>query len=405
MVDVIVVGAGPAGCIAAFELAGKGVNVLLLEKTVFPRYKVCGGGLTHKIVNTLPFDVTEAIETTIHSIHFSKNLSDSFTRTSTLPLMYCTMRDRLDDLMLRKALEAGARVEFQQQVTSVLEESGHVEVRTKTDVFQAKLVIGTDGPSSIVARSVGLRANIEQGLAWEAEVYTEASILEKFSQTVFLDWGTFPGGYGWAFPKSDHFSIGVGGPAVLSKQMMPYYQQFLAYLDFGIKANEKATDSASSYVKTLKSWPIPVRIKKGDFQKGRVLVAGDAGGLADSLTGEGIYYAVASGKMAADAAIGFLQGQHRALPAYTERINDTLMTELLEGEKIKHIFNAAPGKIHRFVRDSDRAWNAFGKILRGEKNYTDVKNGFGNWKMFWNLAVSASYVVEKRKQARFGKIS
>jgi geranylgeranyl reductase family protein len=406
MFEVIVVGAGPAGSIAAYELAVKGINVLILEKAAFPRYKVCGGGLTHKIVNALPFDVNEVVEATIHSIRFSSNLGDSFTRTSATPLMYCTMRDRLDDLLLRKAIEAGARVEFLQQVTSVKELTGHVEVTTKTAVFQSRLVIGADGPSSIVARSVGLRSHIEQGLAWEAEVYTDASILERFSHTVFLDWGTFPGGYGWVFPKKDHFSMGVGGPAGLSRHMMPYYQKFLAYLDFGLGRSPGENGQVGSwsefpFVKSLKSWPIPVRVKKGEFQKGMVLVAGDAGGLADSLTGEGIYYAVASGKMAAEAASHYLQGESDALTSYSVRINDTLMTELLEGEKIKHIFNAVPGRIHRFVRDSDRAWNAFGKILRGEKNYTDVKNGFGKWKMFWDVAVSTSRWVEKRKESKF----
>ncbi len=100
-----------------------------------------------------------------------------------------------------------------------------MSVFTKGNRFRSRLIIGADGPASIVARSLGLRLNIEQGLAWEAEITTEPEMLKMYSDTVFLDWGTFPGGYGWVFPKNDHFSIGVGGPAGLSKQMMPYYKQ------------------------------------------------------------------------------------------------------------------------------------------------------------------------------------
>ena len=73
----------------------------------------------------------------------------------------------------------------------------------------------------------GLRSNITTGLAWEAEVTVAPEITKACGQTVFLDWGAFPGGYGWVFPKSNHLSLGVGGPASLSKGMMNYYREFL----------------------------------------------------------------------------------------------------------------------------------------------------------------------------------
>lgn len=386
--DAIVVGAGPAGSLAAYELARKGHSVLILEKSTFPRYKVCGGGLTYKILQELPFDVTPVVESTVHSIRFSKDFETVFTRTSEVPLIYCTMRERLDQFLLQKALDAGASIEFQ-QVTALEEKGEHVVVKTKLTDIMASLVIGADGPSSIVARSAGLRKNIEQGLAWEAEVYVDQASLQKYKQTVFLDWGTFPGGYGWVFPKKDHFSIGVGGPASLSKQMMPYYERFCAYIGF---ENPKTV--------SLKSWPIPVRTQKGDFHHGRIIVAGDAGGLTDGLTGEGIYYAVASGKMAGRAGHAYLSGDQDALRRYSAEVNDRLMSELLEGLKIRHIFNAVPMKIHTFVRDSERAWRAFGKVLQGERNYSDVKHGFGKWKVFWNLAAYISFYIEKWKEKR-----
>jgi geranylgeranyl reductase family protein len=406
--DVIIAGSGPAGAIAAFELASLGIRVLILEKSTFPRYKVCGGGLTHKIIEEIPFDIGEIIETVIYSIRFSSDFKDVFSRTSPDPLMYCTMRSKLDQFLLEKAIRAGARVLFSQQVIKIKNERDTVCVFTKENLFRSQLVIGADGPASIVARSLGLRQHIEQGLAWEAEISTDPDNLQKYSDTVFLDWGTFPGGYAWMFPKNDHFSIGVGGPAILSKQMMPYYHKFLDYLDFGVShltpnplPNWGGGKGEGIETLSLKSWPIPVRTQKGDFHSGRALVVGDAAGLTDSLTGEGIYYAVRSGKLAAKACATLLQGQAEALKAYSDQVNDELMTELLEGEKIKHIFNTVPLKIHGFVRDNDRAWRAFGKVLRGERSYRDVKLGFGKWKVVWNLVSFLSGYLERIKTYKY----
>ena len=88
---------------------------------------------------------------------------------------------------------------------------------------------------------------------------------------------------------------------------------------------------------------------------------------------------------------------------YSGKINDELMTELLEANRIKHVFNAVPMKIHSFVGGSDRAWRAFGKILRGERWYVDVRNGFGKWKHFWYMACLISGFLEKRKERWFLK--
>jgi flavin-dependent dehydrogenase len=151
----------------------------------------------------------------------------------------------------------------------------------------------------------------------------------------------------------------------------------------------------------LQSWPIPVRTKKSRFHSGRVLITGDAAGLGDPLTGEGIYYAVRSGKLAAETCSEYLSGKMKTLDIYSEKINDELMTELLEANRIKHLFNAFPLKIHSFVGQSDRAWRAFGKILRGERGYADVYKGFGKWRHLWKVVCFISGMIEKHNKMRF----
>jgi geranylgeranyl reductase family protein len=406
--DVIIAGAGPAGSLAAYELAILGVPVLILEKSPFPRYKVCGAGPTYKILREIPFDVSPVLETQIHNIIFSSGFREGFTRTSAEPILYCTNRDKLDDFLLKKAVEAGARVIHGAKVMEVTQEKEFVTVVTHAGTFRSNLMIGADGASSAVARSAALRDNILPRFAWEAEVMADPATVKAFSQTVLLDWGSFPGGYGWVFPKGDHFSVGVGGPASLSKWMMSYYQKLLEYLDAVCGMRDMGSVHPSSGIRvletiSLKSWPIPVRVKKRQFHNERVLVAGDAAGLTDPLTGEGIYYAVRSGILAAKCCHEYLQAGSPSLGSYTKAVNDELMEELLEANRIKFLFNTVPLKIHRFIRDSDRAWRAFVKILRGERWYADVRGGFGKWQVLWGATCLVSKWISFFKESRFSK--
>ncbi len=394
--DVIVAGAGPAGSLAAYEAARAGCRVVILERAVFPRYKVCGAGLTHKILQEIPFDISPVLETAVKTVVFSSGFRDAFIRTSQEPLLYCTSRERLDSFLLEKAVEAGAQVIHGEHVTEVKQEAETVTVITRTGTYRAKRVVGADGASGNVARSAGLRENIEPGLAWEAEVTVAPDRLRAFQETMFLDWGAFPGGYAWVFPKGDHLSIGVGGPAALSAWMKTYYDQLVQFMerDHGLKILETRSN---------KAWPIPVRVKRSRFHSGNVLVAGDAGGLTDPLTGEGIYYAVRSGILAGRACAASLAGDSEAFENYTRLVNSELMSDLEAANRIRHIFNTVPERIHHFVRDSDRAWGAFGKILRGERTYADVPAGFGPWRFLWGAACVVAKQFSDRKESRFAR--
>ena len=417
--DVIVAGAGPAGTIAAYQLARQGVSVLILEKATFPRYKVCGAGLTHKIINEIPFPVDPVIQTTVDTFIFSCGFSEIYSRTADDPLIYCTMRGELDAFLLSRATQAGARVLHGVHVISASQGGDYVDVIARDGTYRSRLLIGADGASGNVARSAGLREHIMPGLAWEAEVETDPLYSARYKNTVFLDWGAFPGGYGWVFPKTGHFSIGVGGPATLSRWMMPYYQGYLRFLENlflgeGQYAGEHRFDPLHASgqepgpdgffrTRSLKAWPIPVRVRKSKFHNRRILVAGDAAGLTDPLTGEGIFYAVKSGKLAAEACLDFMEREEGSLESYTASVNDELMDELTEANRIKYIFNTVPLKIHHFVRDSGRGWRAFGKILRGERCYADVRMGFGKWRFLWKAACRLAKLFSDHKERRFGK--
>jgi len=388
--DVIVAGAGPAGTSAAFELARRGADVLILEKTSFPRYKVCGGGLTRKIVDEIPFDITPVIESEIFSVRFSCNFANQFTKTSPDSLIFCTMREELDQFLLDQAIAAGTRILYNEHIIAVHQENGGVRIQTRNGIFRSRLVVGADGASSMVAHSSGLWKDLMPGLAWEAEMDAEEKELKQFGSTVFLDWGTFPGGYGWIFPKRNHFSVGVGGPASLSRYLKTYNQQFI-----------QTSGIRFTGIRSMKAWPIPVKIRKSSFHSGQVVVAGDAAALTDPLTGEGISYAIRSGTIAGRAVWRFLQGNSGSLEAYSGEINEVLMPEILEANRVKTIFNAVPSTIHKMVQKRERVWRAFGKILKGERTYLDVRRGFGKWKFLWGPACWASTLVCRYKEAQY----
>ena len=390
--DVIISGAGPAGSIAAYHLQKSGISTLILEKSSFPRYKVCGAGLTHKILSIIPFGLSPVIHTTIYSFRFSSGFTDTFTRTSEMPLMYCTMRDELDTFLLEKAVEAGAKVLTSEKVTELSQDAGGVSVKTGRGAYHSLLLIGADGASSLVARTFGLNSDIEWGLAWEAEIRSTPGMLQRYADTVFLDWGTFPGGYAWIFPKKDHFSIGTGGPAHMAKRMPGYYERFVA--STGIPVVETISN---------RSHPLPVRTKKAVFHSGRVMVAGDAAGLTDALTGEGIFWAVKSGMIAAEVIKEFMDGKIADLARYSERINSEIMPEMLEARNICALFNSVPGRIHHWVRDSGRVWRAFGKVLRGDRNFTDVPRVFGKWQPLWKPVCELASVIQRRKEKKYMK--
>ncbi|MCX6281389.1 MAG: geranylgeranyl reductase family protein [Bacteroidetes bacterium] len=388
--DVIISGAGPAGTMAAYHLQKSGFSTLILEKSTFPRYKVCGAGLTHKILSLFPFDINPVIHTTVHSFRFSSGFADVFTRSSELPLMYCTMRDELDAYLLDKALEAGARVMTSEKVSSVEQDSDGIHVRTGKGEYRALYLIGADGASSLVARTFGLNKHIEWGMAWEAEVRSTTEMIDRYKDTVFLDWGSFPGGYAWIFPKKDHFSIGIGGPAHMARRMPGYYADFIA--GCGIPVVETISN---------RSHPLPVRTRAATFHSGRVLVTGDAAGLTDALTGEGIYWAVKSGIIASDVLKDRMEGKISDLAAFSLRINAEIIPEMMEAVNISALFNTLPLKIHHWVRNSDRVWKAFGKVLRGERSFADVPLAFGKWRFLWKPVCLLASVISKQKEKQF----
>src|SRR3954462_11560539 len=201
--DAIVVGAGPAGSTCAYRLSSAGASVLLLDKARFPRDKPCGGGVTIRALEQLPFGIDPVVEGVVDRFELRLRPRRGFSRTAPKPLALMTQRRRLDAYLVEQAVAAGAELREGVRVTDVREDGVGDD--------SARVLIGAAGATGVTARSLGLRTDREHGVALEGNLANEHVDAERYAHRLVLEFGTVPGGYGWVFPKGDHVNLGVGG--------------------------------------------------------------------------------------------------------------------------------------------------------------------------------------------------
>jgi flavin-dependent dehydrogenase len=189
-----------------------------------------------------------------------------------------------------------------------------------------------------------------------------------------LDLGHMRGGYGWIFPKKDHLSVGVGSPLRQARRLKSGYQAALK--SHGLD-NHTATRIRSQW--------LPVRRKGMAIQSGRCLLLGDAAGLVDPVTGEGIYNAVRSARMAAPVIESYLKGSCTNLREYEAVVDKQIMSELKAARALARAFDWFPGLVFDAVESSDRLWNACCRLLRGEDTYITLKRRLGPAQVIFDL--------------------
>ena len=289
--DVVVVGSGPAGAIVAYELAKQGFTVLILDKAKLPRYKPCGGGITYKTIREFPYEIQPAIDLKSEGIILSFGGKQLLKTDLQKNVAWMVMRDQFDYYLVQKAIEAGARVKDSTRVSDVNLREGDVEIITDKGYFHSQIVVGADGVNSTIARSLNLLSNRETGVALEAEVGVPSVSLRKQGAYATFDFGALPNGYGWIFPKKDHFSIGVfHAKKERLSSIKFYFQRFI----------ESQNVLARHSLMNICGHRIPLGWKTGKLHTHRAILVGDAANLADPWLGEGIHYVVSSAKIAAN---------------------------------------------------------------------------------------------------------
>jgi geranylgeranyl reductase family protein len=346
--DVVVVGAGPAGSTAARIAAARGRSVLLIDAARFPRYKTCGGGLIGTAQALLPPVALEAVERRVATVSFSLRGGPARRVRSTRPFLALARREVLDQALVDAAVAAGATFRDHTRATRLEETVAGVRITTAGSTLLADVVIGADGSSGVVGRHVGVQIETSD-LGLEVEL---AGVGEDWEHRVHLDWGRDPGTYGWVFPKADRLTVGV----IQRKGEGSATREYLARLldQLGLAARERLHDSGH-----LTRWRRP----GSPVRRGRVLVAGDAAGLLEPWTREGISFALRSGAAAGVAAAG---GTDDALEEYEHYVAEALEPEQRSGARLLRIFERAPGAAHVAVTRIGLGARRFVRFSRGE---------------------------------------
>ena len=310
--DVVVIGAGPAGSTAAKYLAENNINVLLLDKSKFPRDKPCGGGLPTRVLKRFPY-----IEPLIDSISFGSSTYSSshrykFDLIREKPLLLNVIRKDFDYGLVNLALKAGATfLEGKTVIDVSIRQNNAFVILDDGQSIETQMVIGSDGTRSIVAEKTNLSEKMQAlciALVQEQPMtpkqldtyYTSKRLVHLFIKVQGI------AGYAWIFPKKHCVNIGIGEfQSALSNSkpnisLKDTYEKFIAVL------KEKKLLPEEFIIENLKGATLPIFPLKNTYRD-RLVICGDAAGFINPITGEGIYYAMVSGQIASKVIINGLK--------------------------------------------------------------------------------------------------
>ena len=358
--DVIVVGAGPAGATAAARLAATGVDVALIERRTLPRDKPCGGGLSPKAYRLLEVDLDGLVLARPRVVRLFAPRTGAATLQSQGHSIWMVQRAQFDQRLAENAVERGARLIDDAIVYGVdLSEASHVAtVDTNRGQLRARAVVGADGADSVVARSVGLRADREQGYVLALEV--EGPRPEGSSCDVaIVDFG-IPNGYAWFFPKGDLANVGVGtSDRQQFRELRRHLSEFL----------DRHRLSFREPIRVV-GHKIPIWRGVEPLDRANVILAGDAAGVADPFFGEGIAYAIQTGRFASDAVARFLSRDWPSLSGYSTAVQSVLGRDLRFWSILGKIVYRAPSLAVLLLSRNQLFQRLADQAISGEKSFS-----------------------------------
>lgn len=360
-----VIGAGPAGLAAASAAAAAGAATIVLERAEHPRYKTCGGGLMGVSEDVAGLDKLPERDR-VAAVTFTLRGGRGYTRGHRQPLLAMVLRDEFDDALRRRAEAAGAIVRQRTAVRGITQDPARAVTVRLADgtAVTARAVVGADGSAGVSARHVGARfGQVDLGL--EKEIEVPEAVADQWRGRVLLDWGKRPGSYGWVFPKGDRLSVGVIAARGQGEWTKEYLREFIARLRLDSFPAVRDTGHLTR-----------CRTDDSPLREGRVLVAGDAAGLLEPWTREGISFALRSGTFAGQAAAkaaaaGSPAAAGEALDEYAAAVNRVLVPEMRAGRLFLTAFSRHPGAFHAGLA-SPTGQRLFGQICRGEITYPQI---------------------------------
>ncbi len=355
--DILVVGAGPAGATLARRLAAAGRDVWLIEREHLPRFKPCGGGLSARTLQRLDVDLGELPRTRITRVALAgawtgRRLIDLEETATSLVVD----RPAFDAHLARAAVAAGARLREGCRLRAAHHEGGRWHVRTSQGAIRADVLCACDGVFSPTARALGWSAP-QRGFCVIGRVPLRSGAPDVSRATALFHLAFLRAGYAWCFPRPDGFSVGVGGAGARDPRLPGRLQAFV----------NREPWLAGAAVGRLHGAMVPAfEAPRSSYAREQAYLVGDAAGLADPLTGEGIYYALESARLAADA---ILDG---GPPAYEAHLRQGLLAELVCARDWARAYRRLPCLVRGTLMSLPsfgRVAQRFVRILSGQATY------------------------------------
>lgn len=364
--DVAVIGAGPSGAWAATRLAHRGARVALVDSS-HPREKPCGGGVTGRalalIAGAIPRDRLPAV--VIRSARFVDSAAAS---EAVVPLaldddaLIVASRAEFDGLVYQAAAEAGAHL-VRSRVAHINRIGSGFHLDTADgQSLTAATVVAADGANSLARRTLATAFRRDQ-----LSIATGFFAHGVTSDEIVIEMMTDPPGYIWSFPRPDHLAIGVCAQADAGVRAEALRAIVLRWIE--------QTGIAKGAELHAYSWPIPTLASR-DFRALDVagpgwLAIGDAAGLVDPITREGIFFALQSAAFAAEA----LATARDPSRLYTTRVRDEIGSELERAARYKAGFFRP--RFTRLFIDALRSSNAVRQVMAdlvaGTQSYRTLK--------------------------------
>ena len=379
--DAVVVGAGPGGATAALALAEAGARVLVVERDRVPRVKVCGGGVVGRALQTVPPDAVVSADRVVRAVEVRlAGVRSSWIVEREEPLVFLTMRDRFDAGLLDGARRAGAEVWTECRFEAIDDEPGGVIVRTARGPIRARHIVAADGALGGIARSAGWPGPLRGAAALEWEVPADRATIERFASSVRFDLGRPVHGYAWVFPKQRHLSVGV----LTMRRERAHLPQVLR--DYLVELDVPQVGGAGP-----RGFPIPCFGRRGGIARGAVLLTGDAAGLADPITAEGISPAMRSGRLAAAAILAHGTDRRAVATAYSRAVEREILAEARAARRVAPLLYGAP-RLRRavFGAAGREVCESLTEVIRGRRSYRALAYGASSYGKLLLLVARAS---------------